>query len=278
MHLLRNCMDHGIEPGEVRLARGKPRRGRVELNAFHDSGSIVIQVRDDGGGLPREKIRSKALDKGLIQPGQALSDQEIIDLIWEPGFSTADQVSNLSGRGVGMDVVRRNIQELRGNCEVSSVEGGGTLFSIRLPLTLAIIDGFLVTVGRSSYVIPLDMVIECIELKQDSAERDVLNLRGEVLPFVRLRELFACSGAPQARENVVVVQYAGRKAGIVVDHLLGEFQTVIKPLSRIFRHLRGIGGSTILGSGEVALILDVQALVQRNARNAERSLNALASA
>ena len=270
MHLVRNCVDHGIELGDVREAKGKSRRGRVDLNAYHDSGSIVIEVIDDGGGLPKEKIFQKALEKGLVQPNQQLSDQEIINLIWEPGFSTADQVTNLSGRGVGMDVVRRNIQSLRGNCDVASNEGEGTTFTIRLPLTLAIIDGFLVGVGKAVYVIPLDMVIECIELKENTADRDFLNLRGEVLPFVRLRQLFEIEGAQPARENIVVVQFAGQKAGIVVDQLMGEFQTVIKPLSNLFRHLRGIGGSTILGTGEVALILDVQALVQRNARAEER--------
>lgn len=274
MHLVRNCMDHGIEPGDVREAHGKPRHGRVELNAYHDSGSIVIEVIDDGGGLPRDKILDKAIEKGLVQPSQQLSDQEIINLIWEPGFSTADKVTNLSGRGVGMDVVRRNIQSLRGSCDVTSTEGEGTAFTIRLPLTLAIIDGFLVGVGKSAYVIPLDMVIECIELKENTADRDFLNLRGEVLPFVRLREMFEIEGEQPSRENIVVVQYAGQKAGIVVDQLMGEFQTVIKPLSNIFRHLRGIGGSTILGTGEVALILDVQALVQRNARLEEREMNA----
>jgi len=173
-----------------------------------------------------------------------------------------------------MDVVRRNIQSLRGSCEVNSTEGQGTTFTIRLPLTLAIIDGFLVGVGKSAYVIPLDMVIECIELNEMSADRDFLNLRGEVLPFVRLRDMFEIEGEQPARENIVVVQFAGQKAGIVVDQLMGEFQTVIKPLSTIFRHLRGIGGSTILGTGEVALILDVQALVQRNVRQEEREMNA----
>jgi two-component system, chemotaxis family, sensor kinase CheA len=274
MHLVRNSMDHGIEPGDVREARGKPRRGTVELNAYHDSGSIVIEIVDDGNGLPKEKILAKAIEKGLAQPTQTLTDQEIINLIWEPGFSTADQVTNLSGRGVGMDVVRRNIQSLRGSCDVASVEGQGTTFTIRLPLTLAIIDGFLVGVGKSAYVIPLDMVIECIELKENTADRDFLNLRGEVLPFVRLREMFEIEGERPTRENIVVVQHAGQKAGIVVDQLMGEFQTVIKPLSTIFRHLRGIGGSTILGTGDVALILDVQSLVQRNARREEREMNA----
>ncbi|WP_415036978.1 chemotaxis protein CheA [Azonexus sp.] len=272
MHLVRNSMDHGIEAADDREAAGKPRRGRVELNAYHDSGSIVIEVVDDGRGLPRDKILKKAIDKGLVQPTQTLSDQEIVNLIWEPGFSTVEQVTNLSGRGVGMDVVRRNIQSLRGSCEVSSTEGAGSTFSIRLPLTLAIIDGFLVGVGKAAYVIPLDMVIECIELTETPDERDYLNLRGEVLPFVRLRKLFDVEGPNPPRENIVVVQYGGQKAGIVVDQLLGEFQTVIKPLSSIFRHLHGIGGSTILGSGEVALILDIQSLVQNSARLQERDL------
>ena len=278
MHLVRNSMDHGIEPGDIREAKGKPRHGTVELNAYHDSGSVVIEIIDDGGGLPREKILKKAIERGLVQPTQVLNDQEIINLIWEPGFSTAEQVTNLSGRGVGMDVVRRNIQSLRGNCEVNSTEGVGTTFTIRLPLTLAIIDGFLVGVGKSAYVIPLDMVVECIDLSGEDTDRDFLNLRGEVLPYVRLREMFEVEEPAPARENVVVVQYAGQKAGIVVDQLMGEFQTVIKPLGAIFRHLRGIGGSTILGSGEVALILDVQALAQIATKAEERILVSTSSA
>ncbi len=273
MHLVRNAMDHGIEPAAVRAAKGKPVKGRVELNAFHDSGSIVIEVVDDGGGLNKDRIAAKALEKGVIQPGQTLSDQEIINLIFEPGFSTVEKVTNLSGRGVGMDVVRKNITALRGTVHVDTEPDAGSRFTIRLPLTLAIIDGFLTGVGRASYVIPLDMVVECIELAGTSEERDYLNLRGEVLPFVRLRELFEAPGEAPARENVVVVQYAGQKAGIVVDQLLGEFQTVIKPLGSLFRHMRGIGGSTILGSGEVALILDVQALVSRCAKAEELLAN-----
>ncbi|MBI5900977.1 MAG: chemotaxis protein CheA [Rhodocyclales bacterium] len=265
MHLVRNAMDHGIEPTAVRTAAGKPAKGRVELNAFHDSGSIVIEVVDDGGGLNRDRIYRKAIEKGLLQPGDSLSDQEVVNLIFEPGFSTVEKVTNLSGRGVGMDVVRKNITALRGSVDVKTEPGAGSRFTIRLPLTLAIIDGFLTGVGRASYVIPLDMVIECIELAGTSGNRDYINLRGEVLPFVRLRELFEVGGERPVRENVVVVQYAGQKAGIVVDQLLGEFQTVIKPLGALFRNMRGIGGSTILGSGEVALILDVQALVSHSA-------------
>ncbi|MDD5250969.1 MAG: chemotaxis protein CheA [Rhodocyclaceae bacterium] len=272
MHLVRNAMDHGIEPAEVRLARGKPAAGRIGLNAFHDSGSIVIEVTDDGGGLPKDKIRRKAIDKGIISATQALSDLEIANLIFEPGFSTAEKVTNLSGRGVGMDVVRSNIRALRGSVEVHSEEGIGSRFVIRLPLTLAIIDGFLVGVEKSAYVIPLEMVVECMELHETAIDRNYLNLRGEVLPFVRLRELFEEPGAKPRRENVVVVKSGGQKAGIVVDVLHGEFQTVIKPLGALFRHLRGISGSTILGSGEVALILDVQALAQLAAGAEERSL------
>ena len=261
MHLVRNSLDHGIESAAVRLERGKPACGRVSLNAFHDSGSIVIQVSDDGGGLNRERIRAKAIERELIQPDASLSDSEMINLIFEPGFSTVEKVSNLSGRGVGMDVVRRNIQSLRGTVEVTSSEGLGSTFTIRLPLTLAIIDGFQVGVDKASYVIPLDSVVECIEQKNLAGDRNFLNLRGEALPFIRLREIFEVEGESPARESIVVVQFGGQRAGIVVDQLMGEFQTVIKPLGRLFAHLRGIGGSTILGSGEVALILDVAALV-----------------
>jgi two-component system chemotaxis sensor kinase CheA len=269
MHLVRNAMDHGIETAAIRAAAGKPVKGRIELNAFHDSGSIVIEVIDDGGGLNKARIEAKAIEKGILQPDQNLSDAEIVNLIFEAGFSTVEKVTNLSGRGVGMDVVRKNITALRGTVHVETKPGAGSRFTIRLPLTLAIIDGFLTGVGKASYVIPLDSVVECIELAGTSEERDYLNLRGEVLPFVRLRELFEANGRKPVRENVVVVQYAGQKAGIVVDQLLGEFQTVIKPLGTLFRNMRGIGGSTILGSGEVALILDVQALVSRHARGEE---------
>jgi two-component system chemotaxis sensor kinase CheA len=278
MHLVRNSLDHGIEPAELRRACGKPACGRVSLNAYHDSGSIVIEVGDDGGGINRDKLRAKAIERELIGAGDTLSDKELINLIFEPGFSTADQVSKLSGRGVGMDVVRRNITALRGSIEVESIEGQGTTFVIRLPLTLAIIDGFLVGIERTSYVIPLDAVVECIELKHLSSERNFINLRGEVLPFVRLRELFATPGKPPARENIVVVQFGGQRAGIVVDQLMGEFQTVIKPLGRMFAHLRGIGGSTILGNGDVALILDIAALVQGVARAEEARLTPLRGA
>jgi len=279
-HLVRNSMDHGIEPADVRLARGKPAHGTLKLNAYHDAGSIMIEVSDDGGGLNKDKILAKAIERGLVKADQVLTDNEIYNLIFEAGFSTADAVSNLSGRGVGMDVVRRNIQALRGTVDIHSEPGQGTTMRIRLPLTLAIIDGFLVGVDSASYVIPLDMVVECIELTQQDREaaqendRNYLNLRGEVLPYLRLRDLFETEGRAPRRENVVVVQYAGHKAGLVVDNLMGEFQTVIKPLGKMFSQVKGVGGFTILGSGEVALIMDVPRLMQQASGNEQAVLAA----
>lgn len=278
MHLVRNSMDHGIETPAVRAARGKPAQGILRLNAYHESGSIVIEVSDDGGGLNRDKILAKAIERGLVPLGAPLTDKEIYALIFEPGFSTADQVSNLSGRGVGMDVVKRNVAALRGTIDIDSEIGVGATMRIRMPLTLAIIDGFLVGVGSSSFVVPLDNVIECLELPKECEERDYMDLRGEVLPFIRIRPLFDIEGDVPRRQNVVVVGYGENKAGLVVDRLLGEFQTVIKPLGKLFVHLQGIGGSTILGSGEVALILSVSALLQHYTRRAHQQHLQLPSA
>ncbi|WLH70887.1 chemotaxis protein CheA [Pseudomonas sp. FP2309] len=267
MHLLRNAMDHGIESADARRAAGKPAKGHLSLNAYHDSGNIVIEIADDGAGLNRERILQKAQERGLVASGAVLTDQEIYNLIFEPGFSTAEAVTNLSGRGVGMDVVKRNITLLRGTVDLDSRPGQGTVVRIRLPLTLAIINGFLVGIDQSTYVIPLDMVQECIELderqRQSSRDNGYLDLRGEVLPLVDLRDHFSHEGPAARRQNVVVVRYAEHKAGLVVDDLLGEFQTVIKPLGKLFGALRGISGSTILGSGAVALILDVPALLNQ---------------
>ncbi|VTU33209.1 chemotaxis protein CheA [Variovorax sp. PBL-E5] len=265
MHLVRNAMDHGIDAPELRAARGKPPQGTVALNAYHDSGSIVIQVSDDGGGLDRDRILAKAVERGLVEAGRSLSDAEIYALIFEPGFSTAAQVTNLSGRGVGMDVVKRNISALRGSVGIDSRPGQGTTVTVRLPLTLAIINGFQVGVGKSVFVVPLDVVDECVEFAAE-ADHDYIDLRGQVLPFIRLRTLFEVAGPPAARQNIVVVKHAGQKFGLVVDMLMGEAQTVIKPLSKMFAQVQGISGSSILGSGDVALILDVPMLMQQATR------------
>jgi len=259
-HLVRNAMDHGIEAADVRLARGKPAQGLVALNAYHESGSIVIEVSDDGGGLKRDRILAKGIERGLAEAGRSYTDKEIFNLIFEPGFSTAEQVTNLSGRGVGMDVVKRNIVALRGSVEIASSEGRGTTVTVRLPLTLAIINGFQVGVGKSVFVIPMDMVEECIEFREQPG-CDWVDLRGQPLPFVRLRERFGIGGAPARRRSIVVVRYGSRRAGLVVDSLLGEFQTVIKPLGKVFAGARFLSGSSILGNGDVALILDMAALL-----------------
>ena len=273
MHLIRNCMDHGIESAEVRRAQGKPEQGTVRLNAFHDSGAIVITVQDDGGGLKRDRILAKAVERGLVEPGHSLTDTEVYGLVLEPGFSTADKVSNLSGRGVGMDVVKRNITALRGTVSMTSEEGEGTTVTVRLPLTLAIIDGFLVGVDKAVYAIALDMIEECVAFSAEP-DHDYTNLRGEVLPFIRLRRLFGMPGEPTKDENIVVLKHGEQRAGLVVDTLLGEFQTVIKPLGKMFSQVKCVSGSTILGSGDVALILDVPSLVQQAMARAEVSLAA----
>jgi two-component system chemotaxis sensor kinase CheA len=272
-HLVRNAIDHGIETPDVRVARGKSAAGLVRLNAYHDAGSVIIEVSDDGGGLKRDRIQQKAIERGIITAGESLSDAQIYALIFEPGFSTAETVTNLSGRGVGMDVVKRNISALRGTVEVQSEEGKGTRICIRLPLTLAIIDGFQVSVGRSHFVIPLDLVEECVDASagagaEVSATAGHISLHGSVLPLIRLRDMFSIQQEAGRRQSVVVVRSAGSRVGIVVDELLGELQAVIKPLSKLFSELQGIGGSTILGTGKVALILDIPGLIERtHARN-----------
>jgi two-component system chemotaxis sensor kinase CheA len=263
MHMIRNSVDHGLETPEVRRAMGKDPSGKIVLQAFHDSGNIVVQISDDGAGLDHERILAHARAKGIVSDGARLTEAEIHNLIFQPGFSTADKVSELSGRGVGLDVVRRNVNALSGAILLESRKGQGTTFTIRLPLTLAIIDGFAVKVGTETYVIPLSSVQECLELpaeKHSSDEGGVINLRGEALPYVRLRDLFACGGAAPAREKIIVVEYHGGRAGLAADELLGEQQAVIKPLGRLFQGIRGVSGSTILGNGRVALILDVPAL------------------
>jgi two-component system chemotaxis sensor kinase CheA len=271
MHLVRNAMDHGLERPEVRVAAGKPAQGTLRLSAGHDAGSIVIEVGDDGGGLNRARICAKAVERGLLsaEAAQALPDAEVWALIFEPGFSTAEKITDLSGRGVGMDVVRRNIEAIRGSIQIQSELGAGTTIRLRLPLTLAIIDGFMVQSAQRTYVLPLDAVVECLQYAPTHVgNQGYINLRGEVLPLLHLRRALGGADAPAAaRQNVVVVHAGGSRAGLVVDALLGEYQTVIKPLGALFAHLRGIGGSTILGDGRVALILDVPELLAHFTRD-----------
>lgn len=264
-HLVRNAVDHGIESPEERQQAGKQVQGSIGLNAYHESGSIVIEVRDDGRGLDPERIRQKAIQKGLLSPEAQMSDSDVYQLIFEAGFSTAEQVSNLSGRGVGMDVVRRNVEALRGSIELDSQLGMGCCVRIRLPLTLAIIDGFLVSVGDTPLVIPLEMVTECLEAdgSQTSPCYDYRELRGRPLPLVHLRQHFAIPGLQNKRENIVVVRHGKQQLGLIVDQLLGEQQIVIKPLGSLFSQLKDISGSSILGSGQVALILDIPGMLQR---------------
>ncbi|MCV2368480.1 chemotaxis protein CheA [Roseateles oligotrophus] len=270
MHLVRNSMDHGLETFDERLATGKPAAGRLALNAYHEAGSVVIEVSDDGRGLARDRIIKKAVERDLIAAGQVLSDHEVWQLIFQPGFSTAEQVTDLSGRGVGMDVVKRSIESLRGTITLTSTVGHGTLTQIRLPLTLAMIDGFLTMVGGVNYVLPLAAVSECIDVPAECAKQSdrvsgTFDLRGEILPWLDLARFYGISAQGHEtehsrRRSVVVVRDGPTRIGLIVDRLLGEHQTVIKPLSGIFQHLKALAGSTILGSGEVALLLDVSGL------------------
>ncbi len=277
-HMLRNAVDHGIESPERRKAAGKDPCGLVRLRAFHDTGNIVIQLCDDGGGLCRERILERARSRGLVSDSEKLTDSEIYRLIFEPGFSTAEKVTDVSGRGVGMDVVRRNIEALRGTVTLDTKEGAGTTLTIRLPLTLAIIEGFLVGVAGETYVLPLDVVVECVDLpdseRRSDARDGMINLRGKSLPYLRLRKWFGSEGEEPVREQIVVVQHQEQRAGLVVDALYGENQTVIKPLGKIFEGLPGVSGTTILGNGRVALILDVPAIVRNVSEAVETTVAA----
>jgi len=270
MHMLRNSIDHGIELPDEREKLGKPRSGKVTLTTYPDAGTIVIEIRDDGKGLPKDKILQKAIQNGLVSENNNLSDKEICNLIFAAGLSTAEEVSDISGRGVGMDVVKRNIESLRGTVEINSKEGEGSLFVIRLPLTLAIIDGFLIQSGNTKYIIPLEMIQECIELddnyKKQMRGNKFINLRDSMLPLLDIRKYFSEEASHSERENVVVIRYGDYKMGMMVDELFGEFQTVIKPLGEVFNKVPGISGGTILGSGEIALIFDIPKLMEHKIR------------
>jgi two-component system chemotaxis sensor kinase CheA len=266
VHLIRNCIDHGIESPDVREASGKPRQGTVHLSASHSGAYVLIEIMDDGAGLDPEAIRAKAIEKGMITPEAELTEKEIYSLILAPGFSTTKTVTNVSGRGVGMDVVKRAIDNLRGSIGITSQKGTGTTITLRLPLTLAIIEGLLVQIGKEYFVLPLSVVEECVELtREDIANahgRHIANVRGQIVPYISLREQFAINGEKPEIEQIVIVGVEGHRVGFVVDEVIGEHQTVIKRLGRVYKDIEGISGATILGDGTVALILDIQKLVQ----------------
>lgn len=268
VHLLRNSLDHGIETPDERTANGKPPQGMILLSAEHSGGEVLIRITDDGRGMSTEAIREKAIERGLIAKDAELTEKELLKLIFEPGFSTAREVTNVSGRGVGMDVVKRAIDSLRGSIDIDSMPGKGTTITIRLPLTLAIIDGLQVRVEDEYYVIPLSLVEECVELTRseveasDSGQR-ILHLRGEIVPYIHIRDWFDIDGDNPPIEQIVITGVEGSRVGIVVDTVIGEHQTVIKSLSRVYKDVEGISGATIKGDGSIALILDVPSLVRR---------------
>lgn len=264
VHIIRNSIDHGIEPQEERTARGKSADGLVRLNAFHRGGNIVIEIEDDGKGLCKEKILKKAIEKRLIDEDATLSDQQIYNLIFAAGFSTADKVTDVSGRGVGMDVVKKNVERLRGKIEIFTVEGKGTKISIKLPLTMAIIDGMIVQVGPEKYIVPMLSIEESIRPKKEDVSTvqqrgELINVRGNLLPMVRLHTLYNVKPKKMNpwEALILIVEGEGRRCGILVDDLLGQQQIVIKSLGEQFRNIQGISGSAILGDGHVGLILDV---------------------
>jgi two-component system chemotaxis sensor kinase CheA len=269
-HMIRNSVDHGIESPAERVAAGKPRTGKIVLRAQHQAGTVVIEIEDDGRGLDREKIAARAEALGLLDNAAALSDDQLFACIFEPGFSTAGEITTVSGRGVGMDVVRRHIRALRGTIDISSLPGRGTRFVIRLPLTVAIINGLLVAADGERYVVPMEAVEECVDFQSaqaHGAEAGVLNLRGKPVPYTHLAGSLGGSSARSARACVVILRQGHMRVGLVVDSLDGDCQAVIKPLSGMLQHLRGIAGSTILGDGRVALILDVPQLVELITKN-----------
>jgi len=266
MHLIRNSMDHGIEPGAVRAAQGKRPTAAIHLSARHSGASVLIGVSDDGGGIDAEAVRNRAVERGLIGAEATLTEAETFALLFEPGFSTAKQITDVSGRGVGMDVVRQRVESLRGSIEVSSRPGSGTSVTLRLPLTLAIIDGLLVTVGEAFFVLPLANTLECIELTREDIERangkHLANVRGEIVPYIRLREHFNIRTQPPEIEQIMILETGEGRYGFVVDQVLGDYQTVIKSLGRFYRHVQVVSGATIMGNGMVALIVDPERLVQ----------------
>lgn len=260
VHLIRNSIDHGLEMPEERKSAGKKETGTITLSARHSGDSVLIQITDDGRGIDPEKVRKKAVEKGLIAETAELTPKEACELILAPGFSTAEAVSNISGRGVGMDVVKKNIEALKGSLDISSEKGSGTVISLKLPLTLAIIDGLLIRVADQFFIIPLAVVEECIELTpKDIANahgRSIIQVRGDIVPYIKLRELFGIRGNVPEIQQIVVTEIDGRRVGFVTDAVIGDHQTVIKSLGKIFKEVHGVSGASILGDGSVALIID----------------------
>ncbi len=284
VHLVRNAADHGIEPAETRLAAGKPEQGTITLDAYHQGGNIVIEISDDGGGINRQAVLTKAIEKGIVEPNASLSDAQVFDLLFEPGFSTAKEVSDISGRGVGMDVVKRNIQALGGRIQVESEQGKGSTFKVNLPLTLAILDGQLVRVGEEVYIIPLIAIVESLQVdpklvNRASGDMVLYRLREDNVPVLPVYQLF---NLPADNTNInesllVVVEADGQKVGLMVDDLLAQQQVVIKSLKDNYQQVEGVSGATILGDGSVAMILDIQGMInialqraQREQRNIEK--------
>ena len=278
VHIIRNSVDHGIEAPDLRASAGKDETGRIEISANQEGAEVVIQIRDDGAGLDLERIRARAIERGLIGESETISDADMRMMIFEPGFSTAPEITALSGRGVGMDVVRTTMEALRGRIEVDSTLGAGTTVTMRLPLTLAIIDGLLVQIGEERYTLPLAAIEECVELPTELIENDgqsnFLSVRDGLVPFLRLSDLFNVPGPRSPYQKVVIVGSSVGRVGLVVDHIVTTNQTVIKQLSRLHAGLKSFSGATILGDGSVALILDVSNLIAEGRRLEERGRGA----
>jgi two-component system chemotaxis sensor kinase CheA len=274
VHLIRNSMDHGVETPEARRSAGKRPTATVRLSALHSGAQVLIRVSDDGRGLDAEAVRARAIEQGLISASAQLSESELFSLILAPGFSTAREVTDVSGRGVGMDVVRRSVEALRGSIEMSSKPGAGLTVTLRLPLTLAIIDGLLVRVGETFFILPLANSLECVELTRqdvkDAHGNHLATVRGETIPYIRLSEHFGMNAPPPEREQIMVVETEDGHYGLAVDEVLGNHQTVIKNLGRMYSDVQTVSGATILGNGTVALILDPHRLVQNAVQTASR--------
>jgi two-component system, chemotaxis family, sensor kinase CheA len=275
VHLIRNAIDHGIEDTATRTATAKADIGRIEIAATHAGAQVLVTVRDNGAGLNTVRIRAKAEEQGLIAPGAVISDQDIHQFLFHPGFSTAQVVSALSGRGVGMDVVKRTIEAMRGSIDISTAPGRGTTVTLRLPLTLAIIEGLLIRVGEGRYIIPLSAVEECAELSatdERARGRDFLNMRGDLVPFLRLRSLFDAAGEPDRHQKIIIASSGESRVGLIVDQIIGSHQSVIKSLSKLHSEVTMFSGATILGDGSAALILDVAQLIAAGQGLADKPL------